>query len=138
MMHGLETPHQLMISQDYLFDDKANDEAYNYWRERQSQRIKSEEKKKVLFPEQKPHPFGVKRPCLEQNYYEVLDRDNVEIVNINPVNGTPIDKFTEKGIVANGEEKEFDIICKFDSPYSCRKIFSAEPVLQVLQPVSML
>lgn len=68
----------------------------------------------MLFPEQKPHPFGVKRPCLEQNYYEVLDRDNVDIVNISPVNGTPIDKFTEKGIVANGEEKEFDIIGKLN------------------------
>lgn len=66
----------------------------------------------MLFPAQKPHPFGVKRPCLEQNYYEVMDRDNVGIVNINPENGTPIEKFTEKGIVANGEEKEFDIICE--------------------------
>lgn len=111
-VRGLVAPHQLTDRQDYLFDDKANDEAYNYWRMRQSQRVESEEKKKVLFPEQKPHPFGVKRPCLEQNYYEVLNRDNVDIVNINPDNGNPIDKFTEKGIVVNGEEKEFDIIGK--------------------------
>jgi len=40
----------------------------------------------------------------------MLDKDHVDIVNINPEHGTPIEKFTEKGIVANGVEKEFDII----------------------------
>ncbi|SMQ51617.1 unnamed protein product [Zymoseptoria tritici ST99CH_3D7] len=95
---------------DYLFDQKSNRESYNYWRKQQSKRVKNEQKKKVLFPEEPPHPFGVKRPCLEQNYYEVLDQDNVTIVNINEENGTPIERFTEKGIVANGEEREFDII----------------------------
>ncbi|EME81076.1 uncharacterized protein MYCFIDRAFT_27132 [Pseudocercospora fijiensis CIRAD86] len=95
---------------DYLFDEKVNRESYNYWHKQQSKRVKNEEKKKVLFPKEPPHPFGVKRPSLEQNYYEVLDRDNVRIVNINEKNGTPIERFTEKGIVANGEEIEFDII----------------------------
>lgn len=68
---------------DYLFDEKANREAYNYWREKQSARVKNPEKKKVLFPEEPPHPFGVKRPCLEQNFYEVLDQDNVDVVDVN-------------------------------------------------------
>jgi len=95
---------------DYLFDLEANQEAYNYWRKQQSKRVNNEEKKKVLFPEVMPHPFGVKRPCLEQNFYEVLDRDNVDIININEKNGTPIERFTEKGIVTSGKEVEFDII----------------------------
>lgn len=95
---------------DYLFDMKSNREAYNYWRKQQSKRIRSEEKKKVLFPEEPPHAFGIKRPCLEQTYYEALNLDHVDIVNINEKNGTPIERFTEKGIVANGQEKEFDII----------------------------
>jgi hypothetical protein len=47
---------------------------------------------------------------LEQNYYEILDKDSVEIVNINEKDGTPIEKFTEKGIVTGGKEREFDII----------------------------
>ena len=95
---------------DYLFVDKCNDVAYDFWRKKQSVRVKNPEKKKVLFPEKKPHPFGVKRPCLEQNYYEILDKDSVEIVNINEKDGTPIEKFTEKGIVTGGKEREFDII----------------------------
>lgn len=95
---------------DYLFDEKANRVAYDYWRKQQSKRVRSEKKKAILFPEEPPHPFGVKRPCLEQTYYEVLDRDNVDIIDINEKNGTPIQKFTEKGIVTDGVEKEFDII----------------------------
>ena len=34
---------------DYLFDEKSNLESYNYWRKKQSARVKNEEKKKVLF-----------------------------------------------------------------------------------------
>lgn len=96
--------------------------------------MRSEEKKKILFPEQKPHPFGVKRPCLEQNYYEVLDRDNVDIVSINEKTGTPIEKFTEKGIVANGEEKEFDIICKCPVSSSQRPTEAGTHPLQASPP----
>ena len=95
---------------DYLFDDKCNDQAYNFWRKKQSGRVKNPEKQKILFPEKKPHPFGVKRPCLEQDYYEVLDQDNVEIVDIS-TNGTPITAFTKNGIkTSDGKEREYDII----------------------------
>ena len=95
---------------DYLFDDKSNDQAYNFWRKKQSGRVKNETKKKILFPEKKPHPFGVKRPCLEQNYYETLDKDNVEVVDISP-SGTPIMAFTKNGIkTSDGKEREYDII----------------------------
>jgi cation diffusion facilitator CzcD-associated flavoprotein CzcO len=62
---------------DYLFEAKANRVAYDFWRKKQSPRVKNEAKKKILFPVEPPHPFGVKRPCLEQNYYEILDQDNV-------------------------------------------------------------
>lgn len=95
---------------DYLFDMKCNRIVYDLWRSKQSPRIHDERKKKILFPEEPPHAFGIKRPCLEQNYYEILDKDTVDVININEEHGTPIEKFTEKGIVANGEEREFDII----------------------------
>jgi cation diffusion facilitator CzcD-associated flavoprotein CzcO len=97
---------------DYLFDQKSNDEAYNYWRRKQSPRVKDPEKKKVLFPEKKPHAFGIKRPCMEQNYYEVLDRENVGLVNINEeTGGSPIQEFTKDGIITkDGKERKYDII----------------------------
>lgn len=93
---------------DYLADPKANRVAYDLWRKRQSPRVKNPEKKRILFPEEPPHPFGVKRPCLEQDYYEVLDRDNVNVVSLKE---NPIERFTEKGIVtSDGKEHEFDIV----------------------------
>src|SRR3712207_6850753 len=33
-----------------------------------------------LAPTTPPHPFGVKRPSLEQNYYEAFNQDNVALV----------------------------------------------------------
>jgi cation diffusion facilitator CzcD-associated flavoprotein CzcO len=55
---------------DYFFDEKANRCVYDFWRKKQYPRVKNPEKRALLLPEEPPHPFGVKRPCLEQNYYE--------------------------------------------------------------------
>ncbi len=96
---------------DYLFDLKANRCVYDFWRKKQMTRIKNPEKREILCPAEPPHPFGVKRPCLEQNFYEVLDADNVTIVDIGSKLGNAIAEFTEKGIkTTDGKEHEFDII----------------------------
>lgn len=44
-------------------------------------------KRALLSPEEPPHPFRVKRPCLEQNYYEVLDLPHVELVDVGDESG---------------------------------------------------
>jgi len=55
-----------------------------------------------------PHFFGVKRPCLEQNYYEQFNRENVDVVDIRE---NPITELTETGIkLQDGTEHEFDVI----------------------------
>lgn len=96
---------------DYLFDMKANRCVYDFWRKKQAPRVKNPEKRAVLLPEEPPHPFGVKRPCLEQCYYEVLDRDNVSIVDISEKNGTKIEEFNATGIkTSDGKQHDFDII----------------------------
>ncbi|KIW98689.1 uncharacterized protein Z519_00350 [Cladophialophora bantiana CBS 173.52] len=96
---------------DYLFDLKANRCVYDFWRKKQETRIKNPEKRALLCPVEPPHPFGVKRPCLEQNYYEVLDADNVDIVDISEKSGNKIQEFTETGIkTSDGKHHEFDII----------------------------
>jgi len=58
------------------------------------------------------HWFGTKRPSLEQDYYEMIDRDNVTVLNLK---ATPIVRFTETGVLTgsdDGEQKhhDFDII----------------------------
>ena len=90
---------------------KANREAYNFWAKKQRARISNHKKRDLLCPLEPPHAFGIKRPCLEQNWYEVLDRDNVEIVDISEKSGNEIQEFTEKGIrTKDGKEHEFDVI----------------------------
>lgn len=58
--------------------------------------------------EKMPYYFGTKRNPLEQDYYEMVDQDNVDVVNLNE---TPIETFTTKGIrFQDGSEQEFDIM----------------------------
>lgn len=66
--------------------------------------MRDEKKAAILIPETPPYWVGTKRPSLEQDYYECCDRPNVEITN------SPIVEFTEKGIVCEDAEREFDIV----------------------------
>ncbi|EMD58221.1 hypothetical protein COCSADRAFT_42058 [Bipolaris sorokiniana ND90Pr] len=48
-----------------------------------------------------------KRPCFHDDYLPSFNKDNVTLVN---TDGRGIEKLTEKGIVANGEEYDLDLI----------------------------
>lgn len=48
-----------------------------------------------------------KRPCFHDDYLPTFNRDNVTLVN---TDGHGVDRITEKGIVANGQEYELDCI----------------------------
>jgi cation diffusion facilitator CzcD-associated flavoprotein CzcO len=63
--------HRLLIEQggfrfwlntykDMLFDQKANDEAYNFWRKSVLKRIPDPKKAALLAPEKPPHPWDTK------------------------------------------------------------------------------
>lgn len=93
---------------DTMYDEKANAFAYDFWRKKVRARIKDAKLGEKLAPEVPPHPFGVKRPCLEQNYYDVFNQDNVHLVDIGE---TPIQAFTEAGLrTSDGVERKFDLI----------------------------
>lgn len=91
---------------EFLTDKTVNAEFYKFWKERVHARIQDEEKREIVAPSKQEHWFGTKRPSLEQDYYEVLDRPNVKIVNLKK---NAIEKFTENGIKAN-QFHEFDVI----------------------------
>lgn len=78
-----------------LIDAKANQEAYNFWAKKVRNRIGDPRKRNFLAPLQMPHYFGVKRPCLENKYYEAFNRPNVDIIDIKD---NAISEFTETGI----------------------------------------
>lgn len=92
---------------DMLFDQKANDEAYNFWRQSVRKRIPDPKKAELLAPEKPPHPWGTKRPSLEQNFYEVVSLPHVDIIDVNK---DPIIEVTEKGIRTESGIVEVDVI----------------------------
>ncbi|KAK3628482.1 hypothetical protein LTR56_003861 [Elasticomyces elasticus] len=93
---------------DIITDQRANDEAYNFWMRKRRAEIQDPVKRDILAPEVQPHPFGGKRPSLEQDYYKQMDKSHVTIV---PVKNNPITRVTEKGIVTeDGILHEVDII----------------------------
>ncbi|OAG44846.1 hypothetical protein AYO21_00808 [Fonsecaea monophora] len=80
---------------DYVFNEQANDLIYNFWRRKVQARIKDARKAEIMAPKVKPHPFGTKRPSLEQDYYECIDRENVNLIS---VKDNPIERITADGI----------------------------------------
>ncbi|KAJ9611625.1 hypothetical protein H2200_004809 [Cladophialophora chaetospira] len=92
---------------DTNFDQKANDAAYDFWRRMVLKRIKDPEKARVLAPEIPPHPFGAKRPSLEQDYFEVLSQPNVDIIDLNEL---PIEEVNASGIRTAAGQVDVDLI----------------------------
>jgi cation diffusion facilitator CzcD-associated flavoprotein CzcO len=86
-------------------DEVANAEFSEYIAERIQQRVKDPVLAEKLIP--KDHGFGVQRVPLETRYYEVYNRDNVQLVDIS---ATPIECVTPKGIRTSEKEYEFDLI----------------------------
>lgn len=85
---------------DMLFNQEANDAAYQFWCKKTRSRIHDPAKHEILAPTVPPHPFGTKRPSLEQSYFEVYNRKNVDIINVRQ---SPIIEITENGIKTEKE-----------------------------------
>lgn len=92
---------------DMLFDEKANAEAYEFWKKTVRKRIPDAKKAELLAPTKAPHPWGTKRPSLEQNFYEVVSMDHVDIIDVNE---DKIIEVTEKGIKTESGIVEVDVL----------------------------
>lgn len=94
---------------DMLFSEEANDDAYEYWRKSVHKRVKNSEKAELLAPPtaKKPHPWGTKRPSLEQNFYEVMDMDHVDLIDIN---AHPILEVDETGLRTDLGHVDVDMV----------------------------
>lgn len=93
---------------DFLVDKNAGRMMYEFWAKKTRPRIKNPEKSALLVPKEPPFAFGTKRSSLEQDYYECLDQDNVDIIDLK---NNPIREFTAKGIICEtGVERTFDTI----------------------------
>jgi cation diffusion facilitator CzcD-associated flavoprotein CzcO len=90
---------------DILIDRKANATISDFVARKIRQRVKNPEIAEKLIP--KNHGFGTRRLPLETFYYEVYNRDNVELVDIKE---TPIERITPAGVKTSECDFEFDII----------------------------
>jgi cation diffusion facilitator CzcD-associated flavoprotein CzcO len=111
--------HQFLLRNynNVILDKEANKAVYNFWKSKVRQRLTDSKKQALMTPDEMPYYFGTKRTPLEHDFYEVLNQDNVDIVDVNK---HPIERFTKRGLHLSGEEqaREFDnIICAtgFDS-----------------------
>jgi len=98
----------LATYKDMLFDKKANDQAYNFWVKKTRERISDPKKRDILAPLKAPHAWGTKRPSLEQDFYEQMDKPQNEVVDLK---SNPIVEVKENGIITeDGKLHEFDVI----------------------------
>jgi cation diffusion facilitator CzcD-associated flavoprotein CzcO len=92
---------------DIFSNEEANRTAYDYWQKKTRARITDPAIAEKLAPTTPPHPFGVKRPSLEQRYFEIYNQENVTLVDLSE---TPIETVTRTGIKTAASEHELDII----------------------------
>src|SRR5712672_1776440 len=92
---------------DILLNEEANRAAYKFWRNKTRARINDPAVAEILAPTEPIHPFGVKRPSLEQNFYEIFNQPNVKLVDLR---STPIERVTLSGIKTAAGEYELDVL----------------------------
>jgi len=92
---------------DLTTDQAANDAAYDYWRRMVLKRLWDPRKADLLAPQKPPHPYGAKRPSLEQNYFEVMSQDNVDLIDLTEC---PIEEINATGIMTAAGQVDVDVI----------------------------
>jgi cation diffusion facilitator CzcD-associated flavoprotein CzcO len=92
---------------DLLVNEESNRAAYDFWRDKTRARIKDPAIAEMLAPTEPLHPYGTKRPSLEQNFFEIFNQSNVRLVDLR---NTPIEKVTPDGIVTTAGEHDLDVL----------------------------
>ena len=92
---------------DIVRNRESNLLAYEFWREKTRARIKDPLTAEKLAPTEPPHPFGTKRPSLEQWYYEVFNQENVTLVD---VRAEPIVEIVPTGVRTASRHFALDIL----------------------------
>ena len=90
---------------DALADEESNAIIADFIRERIKARVDDPEIAEALTPYS--YPFGTKRPCLDTDYYETFNRDDVTLVDLRK---TPMEKITPDGVMTSAGEEAFDVI----------------------------
>ena len=91
---------------DIMTNEELNEEYAEFVRNKIRERIHDPVVAEMLVPQD--HPFGSKRIPCETGYYEVYNRENVQLVDVRKA---PIERITPAGLrLENGAEYELDVI----------------------------
>jgi cation diffusion facilitator CzcD-associated flavoprotein CzcO len=89
---------------DVFFDIEANRMAAQLYGEAVARIVRDPDTAAALTP---THPFGCKRPIIDQGYYETFNRDNVTLVDLRR---SPIAEITPTGIRTEQGHHDLDVI----------------------------
>ncbi|HZK31635.1 MAG TPA: NAD(P)/FAD-dependent oxidoreductase [Corynebacterium sp.] len=90
---------------DTMNDLAANEITAEYVRERIRETVQDPETAQLLSPH--AYPIGTKRICVDTDYYETYNRDNVALVSVRE---HPIERIGELGPVVDGVEHDCDVL----------------------------
>lgn len=88
---------------EHAYVKEVNAELYQYWAKTVRARIRDPIKREIMAPLKQFQWIGTKRPNLEMDYYEMIDRTNVKLVNLKE---ETIRTFTKTGITTSGPQGE--------------------------------
>jgi cation diffusion facilitator CzcD-associated flavoprotein CzcO len=92
---------------DLLVNEQSNRAAYDFWRDKTRARIKDPAVAEILAPTEPLHPYGTKRPSLEQNFFDIFNQPNVSLVDLRK---KPIERVTRSGIKMAAGEHDLDVL----------------------------
>lgn len=94
-----------------MVDERVNAMVYDYWARKVRARMTDTAKMDIVAPLKQPFYIGAKRPSLEQDYFEMVDRPNVQLHDLKK---SPIAEMSPNGIVTqHGDQTqlhELDVV----------------------------
>ena len=90
---------------DLMMDETSNAFARKFVHDKIRQIVKDPEVADLLCPTN--HPIGTRRICVDINYYETYNRDNISLISLQ---NHPIDRITTNGVEINGQITELDTL----------------------------
>jgi cyclohexanone monooxygenase len=93
------------VYNNLVLDQRANDTAADFIRERISEIVSDPETARLLQPTD--HPVGSKRICVDTDYYATFNRSNVTLVDIK---AHPIEQILPHAVRTGGKDYEVDAL----------------------------
>ena len=90
---------------DLMLNETSNAFARSFVHKKIKSIVKNPEVAELLCPTS--HPIGTRRICVDINYYETYNRDNVTLVS---VADHPIEAITPEGVQVNGAVTQLDTL----------------------------